>query len=394
MKRVGIIGSGQLGRMTVEAALRFDPFIAVLGPDPSDPAAVVASSYVRGALDDAKAIRELSARCDAIGYEIEHIDVDALAELEAAGAEVIPASRVLRIVQDKLAQKEALAAAGVPQAPFAPVRSGESPALAAPSVGGFPIVAKSRRGGYDGRGVAALDGPDAASDASRLPPGPLYVEKKVDFAKELAVIVARGRDGSSVAYPCVEMEFDPRANLCDTVVAPAAVTPDVALAAVDAATRAIDALLIAADGDSSKAGVFAVELFLTRDGRVLVNEIAPRPHNSGHFTIEACETSQFEQYYRALAGLPLGSATQVSPAMMINLVGDPGAYGAPEWVGLDAALAVPGVSLHLYGKREVRPFRKMGHLTAIGRTPEEARERALAAREAIKVLGRGTVGRA
>ncbi len=246
---------------------------------------------------------------------------------------------------------------------------------------------KSCSGGYDGRGVAILDSP-----AAEALPGPSFAEEKVDFAKELAVVVARAPDGSTAVYPCVEMAFDERANLCDSVVAPAREAAGIRSRAEELALACVRALEEASTRSGSPrsgaAGVFAVEMFLGRDGRILVNEIAPRPHNSGHYTIEACASSQFDQYVRILLGLPLGSAELLRPAAMVNLLGAPGASGEPEYVGLERALALPGVALHLYGKREVRPFRKMGHLTAIGRDPDEALERAEAARDCIRVMAR------
>lgn len=222
--------------------------------------------------------------------------------------------------------------------------------------------------------------------------GPSFLEAKVDFLKELAVVSVRAPDSAPAAYPCVEMVFDPAAHLCDSVRAPADEPPEILESAVRTALRCVEALDKAArdasPGSAGAVGVFGVELFRTRDGRVLVNEVAPRPHNSGHFTQDACAASQFEQYYRILAGLPPAGTEQLRPALMLNILGDPGASGTPEYEGLADALAVPGVTVHLYGKREVRPFRKMGHLTAIADSPEEAVRRAEAARARLRVLGR------
>jgi 5-(carboxyamino)imidazole ribonucleotide synthase len=223
--------------------------------------------------------------------------------------------------------------------------------------------------------------------------GPSFVEEFVDFERELAVVVARAPGGATVAYPCVEMVFDERANMCDSVLAPARIGEERRDEAERIARGAVEALCRAAEASGSpaagSAGVFAVELFLTRSGDVLVNEIAPRPHNSGHFSIEACESSQFDQYVRLLLGLPLGSPRLLSPAMMVNLFGGPDCgEGEAEYLGLEEALAVPGVSIHLYGKREVRPFRKMGHLTALGATAEEAISRAGRARDLVRIAAK------
>lgn len=393
LRRVGVLGGGQLGRMTIEAARKYPSFIAVLTPDYPSPASDLADEVVVGDLLDREAILDLASRVDVLSYEIEHVNVDALKELEARGVPVVPGASVLELIQDKGRQKALWASAGIPQAPWVDLPDGldglpgpdRASALeaAAATLGGFPVVQKARRGGYDGRGVRVLSGP-----GDEVLPGPSFLEKKVDFSKELAVVLARSPDGSVAEYPCVEMVFDPQANLCDSVLAPAREGEPVLAEAGRVARACVEALSRAARTDSpagmGAAGVFAVELFLARDGRVLVNEAAPRPHNSGHWTQEACVTSQFEQYYRILAGLPLGSPELLRPAMMMNILGAPGASGPVRYQGLEKALAVPGVDVHIYGKREVRPFRKMGHLTALGSSSEEAESRAIAARALIR----------
>ena len=400
MRRIGIIGGGQLGRMAIEEARKYLARIYMLTPEYPAPGAEIADECFVGALGSYEDVLELAESVDVLSYEIEHVNVEALREAERRGKVVIPSAGVLALIQDKAEQKRMLDAHGLPTAPWAIVgdddREGaavEKPAAAAlraaaELLGGFPVVQKSRRGGYDGRGVAALDAAD--SDASLS--GPSFLEKRIDLAKELAVVVARAPDGSTATYPCVEMVFDPRANLCDSVLAPAALSSAQRGSAQELALACIRAL----EEDSLKfgsprggaAGIFAVEMFLTKSGEILVNEIAPRPHNSGHFSIEACCASQFDQYIRVLLGLPLGSAELLRPAMMLNLLGEPGQSGEAEYVGLERALAIPGVALHLYGKREVRPFRKMGHLTALGDTAEEASERAQAARDCVRVVAR------
>lgn len=396
MRRIGIIGGGQLGRMAIEEAGKYGARVAVLTPEAGSPGAELADEVAVGSLADFDAIVDFGRRFDAVSYEIEHVNVAALRELERLGVQVLPGAAVLELIQDKGAQKELWAAAGLPQAAWAavPGLAAGAPAplpadlaAAAARVGGFPAIQKSRRGGYDGKGVRLL----ATAEAEALP-GPSFLEERIDFSKELAVVVARGPDGSMAAYPCVEMVFDERANLCDSVLAPAQVPEAVRERAREIALACVEALDRASRAEgrpgAGAVGVFGVEMFLTRDGRVLVNEVAPRPHNSGHFTIEASASSQFDQYLRLLLGLPLGSAELLRPAMMVNLVGEPGASGEPEYAGLEAALAVPGVAVHLYGKREVRPFRKMGHLTAVGATAEEAMARARAARAAVRVVAR------
>ena len=236
----------------------------------------------------------------------------------------------------------------------------------------YPLVQKSRTGGYDGRGVRILKSP---SD----PPMeiPSIIEEYVPFEKELAVIVARDRAGNTALYPVVEMVFNPDHNICDTVLAPARVPGEVTEEACRVARASVEAL--------QGVGVFGVELFLTPEGKVLLNEVAPRPHNSGHYTIEACLTSQFEQHIRAITGLPLGATELIRPAVMLNLLGETGQTGIPSVLGLREALSIPGVSIHLYGKREVRPFRKMGHVTILGSTTEEVLRKAEAIRGILKV---------
>ena len=396
LRRIGLLGGGQLGRMTIEEARKYPSWFAVLSPDFPSPGADLADEVVIGDLMDPEAVLDLGGRVDVVSYEIEHVSVDALKELESRGIPVLPGSAVLERIQDKGLQKRLWDEAGLPQAPWTdlpddlaalpPADRAEALRSRAGRVGGFPVVQKLRRGGYDGRGVRILSSPE-----DEPLPGPSFLEAKVDFSKELAVVAVRAPGSVPAAYPCVEMVFDPAANLCDSVRAPADEPPEIlesalhtALACVEALDRAARA---ASPGGAGAAGVFAVELFLTRDGRVLVNEAAPRPHNSGHFTQDACAASQFEQYFRILAGLPPASIEQFRPARMLNILGAPGASGTPEYEGLAEALAVPGVTVHLYGKREVRPYRKMGHLTAVADTPEEAALRAEAARSRLRVLG-------
>ncbi|HRS64678.1 MAG TPA: 5-(carboxyamino)imidazole ribonucleotide synthase [Spirochaetia bacterium] len=406
MKRIGLIGAGQLGRMTIEACRPLLGHISVLSPDYPSPAGVLADEVYVGELEDYNAIMELADETDILSYEIEHVNTDALHDLELSGKTVIPPSYILTVIKDKQLQKTMLEQAGIPSAPWIPIElmpeaytTGSSNTVcnavlkSVQALGGFPVVQKARRGGYDGRGVAVLNSLD-----DKLLLVPSFVEKKIEIDKELAVLCAVDTFGNTAVYPCVEMVFDARANLCDSVLMPARITEKQHDEAVAIARRTIEALrLLLADHKNQLmqthanytpvfAGIFAVEMFLAKDGSILVNEIAPRPHNSGHVTIENCVTSQFMQYYRILAGYSLGSTEMVCPGMMINLLGEPGASGTPRYVGIEEALRVPGVSLHLYGKTEVKPFRKMGHLTAIAPTVEEAIRRAELAREKIKIL--------
>lgn len=400
LRRVGLLGGGQLGRMTIEEARKYPSWFAVLTPDVPSPAADLADEVIIGDLMDPEAVLDLGGRVDVLSYEIEHVSVAALKELESRGVPVIPGSAVLERIQDKGLQKRLWDEAGLPQAPWIDlpddvaalpgVDRAEVLRSRADRVGGFPVVQKLRRGGYDGRGVRILSSPD-----DEPLPGPSFLEALVDFSKELAVVIVRSPGSAPAAYPCVEMVFDSAANLCDSVRAPADEPSEILESALRTAldcTEALDrAARNASPGGAGAVGVFGVELFRTRDGRVLVNEVAPRPHNSGHFTQDACAASQFEQYYRILAGLPPASTEQFRPARMLNILGAPGYSGQPEYRGLTEALAIPGVNVHLYGKREVRPYRKMGHLTAVADTAEEAARRAEAARSMLRVLSLRTL---
>ena len=387
MRKIGIIGGGQLGRMAIEESRKYLAHIEVLSPEYPSPAAELADAAHIGPLDDYESVLEFAEELDVISYEIEAVSVEALRELERRGKIVLPSAGILASIRDKYLQKRLLAAAGIPTARYAPIDAGGLEE-AASRLGGFPLVQKALMGGYDGRGVAILS---SANDPLALECD-CFAEEKVDIEKELAVIVARSPEGDTAAYPCVEMVFDDRANMCDSVLAPARISVAQRAEAERVALASVDALceesLRSGSPRDGCAGVFGVELFLARSGEILVNEIATRPHNSGHFSIEACASSQFDQYLRILLGLPLGSTELLAPAMMVNLFGEPGCAGEAEYLGLEKALAIPGVALHLDGKREVRPFRKMGHLTAIGATREEASERAEEARNCVKIVAR------
>jgi 5-(carboxyamino)imidazole ribonucleotide synthase len=371
--RIGIIGGGQLGRMMVMAAQRLGCTCVVLDPTPGSPAGQVAGHQIVGDYHDPAKLRELAASCDVTTFDIEDIDAETLIALEREGRRIHPAPGVLAVIQDKLTQKQALADAGIPTSPFVPLPKPSPEALAA---FGYPLVQKARRGGYDGRGVAVMRAPE---EADRLLPVPSLVERFVTAEKELAVLVVRGQDGECRCYAPVEMCFRPGENVLDMLLAPADIAPETAAAAEELARRTVCAL--------GGVGVFGIEMFLTADGALLVNEVAPRTHNSGHHTIEANVTDQFEQHLRAVVGLPLGSTEQLSPAAMINLLGAPGHRGRPLIRGLSAALTIPGVCVHIYGKAATTPLRKMGHVTVLERDVARARAKALEVRALIESTG-------
>ena len=356
-----------MGRMLCQAALDLPVRTRVLDPDPHAPAARCCDEFVVGNFADEAAVLAFGAGCDVLTIEIEHVSVAALQTLQAQGKAVYPDPAALAIIQDKGAQKAFYQAHNLPTAPY---RLTDSRAALAQHLDFLPAFQKLRRGGYDGNGVCAL--PDAAALATAFD-APSVLEAHVECALELAVVCARAVSGEVRAFPVVEMVFDPRTNLVTALAAPARVSADVAARATDLALRTCEAF--------GTVGLLAVELFLTPAGELLVNEVAPRPHNSGHHTMEANFVSQFQQHLRAVLGLPLADTTPRAAAAMMNLLGAADGGDGPAVVhGLAAALALPGVAVHLYGKARTRPHRKMGHLTAVAATLDEAT--ALAARAA------------
>ncbi|EIJ41547.1 phosphoribosylaminoimidazole carboxylase, PurK protein [Beggiatoa alba B18LD] len=351
LQRIGIIGGGQLGKMTAQVAKRMGFYVTVLDRSANCPSAHVADALIVGDLYDGEKLRAIAEVSDVLTYEIEHIDTATLKALFAEGKKIYPAPRVLEIIQDKLKQKQVLDQAGVPVPRYQQVDNLNNEYLQQVT---FPIVQKARTGGYDGKGVAILK---SMADVDKILPVPSMVEEYIPFSKEIAVMVARNRQHEVVCYPVVEMVFDERTNICDIVAVPARIDPAMSERAQQIAIKAIEAL----DG----VGVFGVEMFLTNNDEILVNEIAPRPHNSGHYTIEASVTSQFEQLVRIICNLPLGASKLLSPAAMWNLLGEEGYQGTPVIEGLGSALSVQGLSFHLYGKDTTQPFRKMGHVTII-----------------------------
>ncbi len=360
---LGIIGGGQLARMTAQSALSLGCDVVILDDDADAPASTPAARWIRKSANDPAALCELAQAAEVVALENEFVDAALLAELEERGHCVLPSAATMRIVQDKFVQKTALMTAGLQVPPFAAVDS-RAELISAGERLGWPLVLKKRRDGYDGKGNATLHSAEDIDAAWERLDGyrhALYVEAFCSFQKELATIVTSSRDGSSVSYPLVETVQ--RDHICHTVAAPASISDAVARTAGDIARRAVEAV--------GGVGSFGVEMFLTEDGSVLVNELAPRVHNSGHYTIEACVCSQFENHVRAIMGWPLGSTAMRAPAAaMVNLLGHAEGPGQPQ--GIADCLAVAGAHLHLYGKARSRPGRKMGHITALGSTVDEA----------------------
>ncbi len=348
--------------MTAEAARDLGIEIVVLDRDANSPAGQIvgAKNELVGRWSDPIARAALAERVDLVTLENEFVEAAALQWLVDRGTPGYPGPETLRLIQDKLTQKETLRAAGLPVPQFVSVRSIGDLRQAGVRLG-WPLVLKARRLGYDGHGNATVPRLD------------LFAEAFVAFQSELAVMVVRGRDGATAVYPVVETYQ--REHICHEVVAPARVDARLAARAREIALRAVETV--------GAVGVVGVELFCTANGEILINELAPRPHNSGHYTIEACQTSQFANHLRAILGWPLGATELVAPAAaMVNLLGTTLGPARPR--GLAAAAAVPGAFVHLYGKREVRPRRKMGHVTALGDSPEDALATAHAAASAIR----------
>ena len=345
---IGIVGGGQLGRMSALAAARLGYRCHILTQDPNDPAVQVSHGCTLGEYEDSATLRRFAAAVDVITFEFENVSAEGL-DLLASLKPVRPSPEILRISQNRIAEKTFLNAAGVPTAPWRAVRSLDELQAAATALG-LPAILKTARLGYDGKGQILLRDPtELAAAFAALSPKPLVLEGFINFACEISVIVARGADGGIAAFDTVENRH--RDHILDLTLAPARVQDPVAHAAQALARRVAEALDLV--------GLLAVEMFVTNDGKVLVNEIAPRPHNSGHWTIDACPASQFELHIRAVAGLPLNEATRHSDAVMKNLVGPDELALWPE------ILATPGLIPHHYGKAEARPGRKMGHVTRL-----------------------------
>ncbi|WP_353572565.1 5-(carboxyamino)imidazole ribonucleotide synthase [Candidatus Albibeggiatoa sp. nov. BB20] len=373
VSRIGIIGGGQLGKMTAQMAKRMGFYVTVLDPQPRCPAEHIADAQIVGDLYDANKLAALAHLSDVVTFDVEHIDTETLKSLHEQGHTIYPSPYLLEIIQDKLKQKQVLEQHGVPVVPYEAVDNLDMAYLQQAQ---FPLVQKARTGGYDGKGVVVLK---SANDIDEVLHTPSIVEEYVDFEKELAVMVARDAKGEVACYPVVEMIFDDRTNICDIVTAPARIPEDITQQAIEVASHAVEAL--------EGVGVFGVEMFLTKEGEVLVNEIAPRPHNSGHYTIEGSITCQFEQLVRIVSGLPLGSTQLIKPVAMLNLLGEPNYQGTPVIEGLADVLAIEGLYFHLYGKEVTKPFRKMGHITVIDDDSEQVITKLQKAKNLLKIKG-------
>lgn len=358
--KLGILGGGQLGRMLIQEAVNFNIHISVLDPAANAPCADLANNFVVGNFNDYQTVLDFGKKVDVLTIEIEHVNIEALEELERLGKKVFPSPQALRTIQDKGLQKQFYKANNIPTAPFHLIDNAED-ALLFKEKG--PFMQKLRKGGYDGKGVTPLRTEAEFNEAFNAPS---VLEEFVPFVKELAVIVARNESGEIATFPLVEMEFNPEANLVEFIFSPAHVSVETEHKAKFIATDIADKL--------NHVGLLAIELFLTEDGEVLVNEIAPRPHNSGHHTIEACFVSQYGMHLRAILNMPLGSTGLRTPAVMINLLGEKGFEGKARYENIEEVLHTEGAYIHLYGKEDTKPFRKMGHITVCNTNLEEAKD--------------------
>lgn len=372
MKKVGILGGGQLGRMLLQEAANFPVETWVMENDAACPAAHLCHHFILGDIRNFNDVYEFGKQLDAITIEIESVNVDALEKLETEGVTVIPRPSALRIIKNKIRQKEFYQANGIPTANFVTV---QNQLELEQHIAFLPAAQKLGEGGYDGKGVQLLHKPD------ELPLGfdaPSILEKKVDIEKEIAILVAINKKGESALYPPVEMVFDPYLNLLDLQLAPADLK--------EQQLWRIEAIAHKLAKSLDSPGLFAVELFVDRNGEVLVNETAPRVHNSGHHTIEAHFTSQYEMLWRLLLDYPLGPTAALMPSSLVNLIGEKDHSGPVVYEGLEEVMAMEGVYIHLYGKKETRPGRKMGHVTILGKDKHDLVRKAHQVKRTLKVI--------
>lgn len=375
-KKIGILGAGQLGKMLAIEGANWHLDLEALDSSSNSPAAHLVHKMTEGHFNDYQAVLDFGADKDIITIEIEHVNTDALRALKQQGKTVIPDPDVLDIIKDKGRQKEFYKQHDLPTSPFA-LYNDKAEVLAAVENGTWiaPFVQKSRTAGYDGKGVVIIK---SNNELHKLVDGPCVIEEAVDIDKELAVIAVANKMGELKIFPVVEMLFNPEANLVENLFCPARID--------DTTRKAAEALAISTMQAYGLQGLLAIEMFLSKDGEVLINEVAPRPHNSGHHTIEACVSSQYQQHLRALLNLPLGDTSLRSPAMMINLLGHPDHQGPAMYSGIEEVLKISNVFVHIYGKETTKPFRKMGHITILGDDFEAVNTKANQIRQTLKVI--------
>ena len=376
--KLGILGGGQLGKMLLYETRKFDIHTVVMDASEEAPSKIACNEFILGDLMDFDAVYNLGKQVDVLTIEIENVNVSALEKLEKEGLKVFPPTKALRIIQNKAKQKLFYVDNNIPTADFQ--RFAYKSEIEDSVINGglnFPFIWKAAQFGYDGQGVKVVR---KIEDLEGLPAGECIAEKMIDFKNELAVIVSRSASGEVKTYPVVEMEFHPEANQVEYVICPARISETVANKAQEIALKVSEKI--------QHVGLLAVELFQTKDDEVIVNEVAPRPHNSGHYSIEASYTNQFEQHIRAILDLPLGDTKSKVAGIMVNLVGAEGYTGEVVYKNMSEILGMEGVTPHIYGKKQTRPFRKMGHVTIVNESISEARKIAQQVKETIKVISK------
>tara|TARA_R110001632_G_scaffold18408_3_gene57029 strand:- start:3678 stop:4835 length:1158 start_codon:yes stop_codon:yes gene_type:complete len=376
--RLGVLGGGQLGRMLLAETQKFDIYTVILDKSPDAPCAQICNEFHQGDLLDFDTVYNFGKKVDVLTIEIENVNIDALDKLEAEGLTIYPKPKNIRIIQSKAQQKNFYKDHNIPTAEFSHYAYLEELKHSYHnSVIEFPFVWKAARFGYDGNGVKVVRN---FEDLENLPTGECIVEKLIPFKNELAVIVARNNNGEVKTYPVVEMEFHPEANQVEYVICPARISDEVAEKAKKIALKIAD--------DFDFVGLLAVEMFQTKDDEIIVNEVAPRTHNSGHYSIEASYTNQFEQHLRSILNLPLGNTKSKVAGIMVNLVGAEGYTGDVVYENIEEILKIDGVTPHIYGKKTTKPFRKMGHVTIVNEDVDIARKVAQQVKETIKVISK------
>ena len=376
--KLGILGGGQLGKMLLYTTRKFDIHTCVLDPSPEAPSKLACNEFFEGDLMDYDTVYNFGKKVNTLTIEIENVNVNALKTLEKEGVKVFPSAKTLETIQNKAKQKLFYVDHNLPTAPFKRFSfTNEIYTAIEHSSIEFPFVWKSAQFGYDGTGVKIVR---TVTDLEHLPNVECITEDLVPFKNELAVIVARNEKGSVKVYPVVEMEFHPEANQVEYVLCPARISKDIA--------KRAELIALKTSAAFKHVGLLAVELFLTQDDEILINEVAPRPHNSGHQTIEASYTSQFEQHIRAILGLPMGSTENKLCSVMVNLVGAENNTGEVIYKNIEKLMEMEGVAPHIYGKKQTRPFRKMGHVTIVNSNIDTARTIAQKVKQTIKVISK------
>lgn len=375
---LGILGGGQLGKMLLYETRKFDIKTSVLDPSKNAPCKIACDTFEVGDLMDFETVYNFGKKVDVLTFEIEHVNIDALESLEKEGVTVYPSSNTLRNINDKITQKKFYQTHQIPTSAFQIFNSKDELIVAINKYEiRYPFVWKQSTGGYDGMGVCIVRNKE---DLANVKDTPCIAEKLIPFVNELAVIVSRNPNGEVASYPVVEMEFHPEANQVEYVICPARIENNIAERAKKIAEKVSNSF--------EHVGLLAVELFQTEEGEILVNEVAPRPHNSGHFSIEGSLTNQFEQHIRAILNLPLGNTKSKIAAIMVNLVGEEGHTGDAYYKNLEQILNLDGVTPHIYGKKQTRPYRKMGHVTIVNNDISKARKIAEVVKNTIKVINR------